>query len=64
MKALKANEDYYLLPNGNLVFTEQYLLKRGVCCGNGCYHCPYEYSNVPEPLKTQLFKQKREDGNR
>lgn len=24
-----------------LVFTEQYHLRRGYCCGNGCRHCPY-----------------------
>lgn len=32
--------DYYL-ENGLLVFTAQYHLKRGYCCGNGCRHCPY-----------------------
>jgi hypothetical protein len=25
----------------NLVFTAQYHLKRGSCCGSGCRHCPY-----------------------
>lgn len=29
--------------NGLLVFTEQYHLKRGYCCKNGCRHCPYGY---------------------
>lgn len=60
MKALKPNEDYYFRPNGNLVFTEQYLLSRGVCCGNGCYHCPFEYCNVSERLNAQLLQQKKE----
>ncbi|MGA2024341.1 MAG: DUF5522 domain-containing protein [Steroidobacteraceae bacterium] len=23
------------------VFTRQYHLRRGYCCGNGCRHCPY-----------------------
>ncbi len=32
--------DYYL-ENGLFVFTAQYHLKRGSCCGNGCRHCPY-----------------------
>ncbi len=32
--------DYYL-ENGFFVFTAQYHLKRGYCCGNGCRHCPY-----------------------
>ena len=24
-----------------MVMTEQYHIKRGNCCGNGCRHCPY-----------------------
>jgi hypothetical protein len=24
-----------------LVFTRQYHLRRGYCCGSGCRHCPY-----------------------
>ena len=39
--ALQQPEDYYIDPNGLLVFTEKYLLERGFCCGNGCRHCPY-----------------------
>jgi Family of unknown function (DUF5522) len=34
-------EDYYHDPNGNLVFTAEYHLRRGTCCGNGCRHCPF-----------------------
>jgi hypothetical protein len=25
-----------------LVFTRQYHLRRGYCCGSGCRHCPYQ----------------------
>ena len=32
--------DFYM-EGSNLVFTEQYHLKRGYCCGSGCRHCPY-----------------------
>ena len=32
--------DYYM-EGPNLVFTAQYHLKRGYCCGSGCRHCPY-----------------------
>jgi len=38
--------DYYL-ESGLLVLTAQYHLRRGVCCGNTCRHCPYEHENVP-----------------
>lgn len=34
--------DYYLNAEGYMVFTEQYHLRRGYCCGNGCKHCPYK----------------------
>jgi len=34
--------DRYLDPNGNVVFTERFLVQRGVCCGLGCTHCPYD----------------------
>lgn len=32
--------DFYF-ESGIMVFTAQYHLKRGYCCGNGCRHCPY-----------------------
>lgn len=38
--------DFYV-EDGSYVFTAQYLLRRGFCCGNGCRHCPYDYVNVP-----------------
>lgn len=52
---LKEDEDYYLLPDGRLVMTAVYLLKRGWCCGNGCLNCPYDYEAVPEPKRTALL---------
>lgn len=55
MKELKMNEDYYLTPDGLLVFTEKYHLNKGYCCGNGCRHCPYNFENVPEPLRSQIL---------
>ncbi|MFM2337339.1 MAG: tRNA ((46)-N7)-methyltransferase TrmB [Bacteroidota bacterium] len=55
MKELKVNEDYYLTPDGLLVFTEKYHLNKGYCCGNGCRHCPYDFENVPEPLRSQIL---------
>ncbi len=35
-------EDYYFSPEGYIVFTEKYHLKRGYCCQNSCRHCPYK----------------------
>jgi hypothetical protein len=37
------SEDYYYSPEGYIVFTEKYHLKRGFCCQSGCRHCPYGF---------------------
>jgi len=37
-------DEYYYSPEGYVVFTEKYLLKRGYCCQNGCRHCPYGFN--------------------
>lgn len=37
----RLKSERYLDPDGNTVFTEKYLIARGVCCGLGCRHCPY-----------------------
>ena len=38
------------------MFTKEYLLERGYCCGNGCVNCPYDYKMVPEPKRTMLLE--------
>jgi hypothetical protein len=37
------NADYYYSPEGYIVFTEKYHLKRGYCCQSGCKHCPFGF---------------------
>jgi hypothetical protein len=37
------SEDYYFDKSGLMVFKEEYHLKRGYCCKNGCKHCPYGF---------------------
>ncbi len=37
-------DEYYLTPEGYIVFTEKYHLKRGYCCQSGCRHCPWNYN--------------------
>jgi hypothetical protein len=46
-------EDFYKTPEGYIVFTEKYHLKRGYCCKSGCRHCPYAYDK-----KTDRFIKK------
>ncbi|MBL4754559.1 MAG: hypothetical protein JKY52_13310 [Flavobacteriales bacterium] len=41
---LVEGEDYYFNPEGLMVMTERYHLKRGFCCENACKHCPYGFN--------------------
>ena len=50
------NIDYYINSDGNLVFTETYLLKRGFCCQSGCLHCPYGCKNKIDPNVPAEFR--------
>ena len=50
--------DFYINKDGYIVLTEKYHLDKGFCCGMGCLHCPYNYENVPEPLRSLLIKSK------
>ena len=52
---------YYLNEQGLLVFTEKYHLEKGFCCGLGCLHCPYKYENVPEPKRSDLLKEEKDN---
>jgi hypothetical protein len=54
-KQLTEGEDFYYNQEGLMVLTEKYHLEKGECCGNGCLHCPYEYINVQEPLRSKLL---------
>ncbi|MFN4286658.1 MAG: DUF5522 domain-containing protein [Lacibacter sp.] len=58
MKKLVEGTDFYYDPNGNVVLTAAYHLKKGYCCGYGCRHCPYNYENVPEPRRKLLLKER------
>ncbi|RYZ61189.1 MAG: endonuclease domain-containing protein [Chitinophagaceae bacterium] len=53
-----SGDDYYLNEDGRVVFTANYLLSRGYCCGNGCRHCPYDYEAVPEPKRSALLEKR------
>lgn len=55
MEHLVEGEDYYYNEQGYIVLTENFHLKKGYCCGNGCKHCPYDYEGVPEPKRSELL---------
>ncbi len=47
MDPLLEGIDFYF-ENGMVVFTAEYLRKRGYCCGSGCRHCPWGYKREQE----------------
>lgn len=49
---LEKYKDYYL-ENDRVIFTTDFHLRRGSCCGNGCRHCPYTKPNVRGNTKLQ-----------
>jgi hypothetical protein len=60
---MEEGKDYYILPDGRLVFTADYLQRRGYCCGNGCLNCPFDYMNVPEPKRSMLLQKRNTHEN-
>jgi len=54
-KQIVLDVDYYYDVDGFMVLTESYHLEKGVCCGHGCRHCPYQFENVPEPRKSEII---------
>jgi hypothetical protein len=56
MNNLTEGEDFYYNEQGYIVLTEKYHLQKGVCCGNGCRHCPYNFENVAEPRRSELIQ--------
>ncbi len=64
MQELIEGIDYYINEDGYVVLTEKYHLDRGYCCGNGCKHCPFEYSNVEEPRRSELLSRQDQKGKK
>lgn len=46
LKNIKLEPTYFYEENGKIVFTEEYHINRGYCCGKSCRHCPYEPKGV------------------
>jgi hypothetical protein len=47
-------EDFYKTPEGYIIFTEKYHLKRGYCCKSGCKHCPYGFDKKTGKINPKL----------
>lgn len=63
MQNLIEGEDYYYNEQGYIVLTEQFHLKKGYCCGNGCKHCPYDFEAVPEPIRSEILANQINNAN-
>jgi len=51
-------QDYYV-KDGKIIFTKDYHLKRGYCCGNFCLNCPY----IPKGLKENTNTDPKKSNN-
>ena len=60
MRKLMEDDEAYSNSSGLIVFTAEYLLQRGYCCGNGCKNCPYDYKAIPEPRRQLLLQNRKE----
>jgi hypothetical protein len=54
---INLKEDEYYFNQGNLVFTEQYHLRRGRCCNNNCKHCPYKDLSEGDEYRERNFEE-------
>jgi Family of unknown function (DUF5522) len=61
MKKLVEGQDFYYSELGYVVLTAKFHMEKGVCCGNGCRHCPYNYKNVPEPKRSELVSLRQDE---
>ena len=53
--AVRDGAEHYLDPDtGYRVFTELHHRARGICCGMGCRHCPYQHARVPAARREGL----------
>ncbi len=50
----RLKDDEFYLEDGKFVLTERFHARRGVCCGNGCRHCPFEHAAVPSARRREL----------
>ncbi len=46
---LREGIDYVMNPQGLMVLTKEYLLKRGYCCQSGCQNCPWDHTSRVSP---------------
>ena len=50
---------YYYMEGERVIFTEEFHINRGMCCGNGCRHCVF----IPRHTKNATII-KRDNDNK
>lgn len=54
---------HYYVDNDRVIFTENYHIQRGYCCGNGCKHCPFDPKHIRDNTKIQKLWEKTNPPN-
>lgn len=55
-------EPDFITQGGLVIFSKNYLIRKGECCGCGCFSCPYEppfingNSQLQENTKEEILK--------
>jgi 2-iminoacetate synthase ThiH len=59
----ETDKDLYYFEGSKVVFTPEYHIERGYCCGNGCRHCPYEPKHIKGNKELEKEYKTENDGN-
>jgi len=63
VKLNKEREELYYFEGSRIVFTPEYHIERGYCCGNGCRHCPYEPKHIKGNIELEKQYKTTNNGN-
>ncbi len=60
----ETDKDLYYFEGSKVVFTPEYHIERGYCCGNGCRHCPYEPKHIKGNIELEkIYKKENNECN-
>ena len=59
----ETDKDLYYFEGSRIVFTPEYHIERGYCCGNGWRHCPYEPKHIKGNIELEKEYKTENDGN-
>lgn len=59
----ETDKDLYYFEGSKVVFTPEYHIDRGYCCGSQCRHCPYEPKHQRDNIELEEQYKNKKDGN-